>query len=97
MHRDVIATMPIDCRPAPGTTGAHCYTLGLEGANSKITIRVRDRIFYIVKADQAKLDAARSADGPVIKTDAKGGATVSWKKYTSIEAAWAFVKSSVMP
>ena len=93
-HGAVIATLPNDCRPVPGAKGAHCFTLALDGATSKVTVRVRDKIFYIVKADQSKFDAS---DGPETKVDAKGGATVSWKKFDKVEAAWCFVKQMVKP
>jgi hypothetical protein len=56
--------------------------------------RSGDKIFYIVKAQQEKLDALGV---PEFKVDAKGGATLSWRKFDSIEAAWSFVKLAILP
>jgi hypothetical protein len=56
LHGDVVATLPNDCRPMPGSKGAHCFTLALDGSTSKVTVRVRAA---------AAISFARCARGPI--------------------------------
>ena len=77
-YGDLIKNLPLDCRPVPGSRGAHCYTVILP-AGQKVTVRVRDHIFYITKARQEQIDAAKAAFPGLdcqFTVDAKGGCTV---------------------
>ncbi len=92
------AMLPLDCRPAAGAVGKHNFTLSLTGSGGhiiKITVRVRESVFYLKKVREEGLTEANSKHGTAFRFDNQGGLSVGWRAFADVSTAWQFVKDSV--
>ena len=92
-HPQQYDMLPMESWPDSSKTGNHCYTKRNDGA--PIVVRVRDQSFYVITADTEKVKVIndQSEAEQHVKIDNKGGVTLAWRKFESVQKAWDFASS----